>query len=185
MIPASFRIALGMTAAAALSSCSEPVIAERRNTPVCGEILTQDGVLPVADSLLVIEQTPTLTAEQQQRLAAARAQPAAGQVVVARLAEQPAPMLNLGHPFVLSVSLTRNFVLVGKELRAGNNSLSWYGWIADDNGEATLTLTPEGITGVVLSIPRDRSEPTRYWFQPLGGGLHVITCIDPSKLNAD
>ncbi|HEV3049698.1 MAG TPA: hypothetical protein VGX50_05280, partial [Longimicrobium sp.] len=168
--------------AAALSACGEPTLSDHKPTPVCGDAFSEERVTPLPDSLLVIERLPALTAEQAQRLAEARAQPAAGSVVVARLAETPEPMLGLGRAFVFSVSVTRSFVLVGMERRAGQNSLSWYGWIADDNGEATLSLTSEGITGVLLSIPKDRSEPTRYWFRPLGGGLHAVICIDPSKL---
>lgn len=185
MVPAFFRIAPALTAAAALSSCGEPTLSKHRPAPACGEVFSEERVVPLPDSLLVIERLPALSPEQQQRLAAARAQPAAGTVVVARLAERPEPMLGLGRAFVFSVSVTRSFVLVGMERRAGQNGLSWYGWIADDNGEATLNLTSEGITGILLSIPRDRSEPTRYWVRPLGGGLHAVTCVDPSKLNTN
>jgi hypothetical protein len=182
MIPALFRIVPAAAAAAALSACGDPTLSNYKPAPVCGEGFSEERVTPLPDSLLVIETLPTLTAEQEQRLAEARAQPAAGTVVVARLAEAPEPMLGIGRAFVISVSVSRSFVLMGMERRAGQNSLSWYGWIAGDNGEATLSLTSEGITGVVLSIPRDRSEPTRYWFRPLGGGLHAVICIDPSKL---
>lgn len=185
MIPAFFRIVPAAAAAAALSACGEPTLSERKPVPVCGEVFAEKRVTPLRDSLLVVEKLPALTAQQQQRLAEARAQPAAGTVVVARLAETPEPMLGLGRAFVFSVSVSRSFVLVGMERRASQTSLSWYGWIADDNGEATLNLTSEGITGVVLSIPKDRSEPTRYWFSPLGGGLHAVTCVDPSKLSKD
>jgi hypothetical protein len=182
MIPAFFRIVPAAAAAAALSACGEPTLSDYKPSPVCGDAFSEERVTPLPDSLLVVERLPALTAEQEQRLAAAKAQPAAGTVVVARLAETPEPMLGLGRAFVFSVSVSRSFVLVGMERRAGQNSLSWYGWIADDNGEATLNLTSEGITGVLLSIPKDRSEPTRYWFRPLGGGLHAVICIDPSKL---
>lgn len=185
MIPASFRTALALAAAAALSACGEPVLNDHEPTPTCGETFSAEGVTPLPDSLLVIEQTPTLTAEQEQRLALARAQPAAGGVVVARLADRPEPMLGLGRSFVFSVSITRSFVLYGQELYTGPNSVSWYGWVVGDRGEATLTLTREGITGMLLSIPRDGSTPTRYSFRPLGGGLHAVICIDPSKLRAD
>jgi hypothetical protein len=185
MIPTIFRMAPALAAAAAFSACSEPTIGERNPPPVCGETFALGGVAPLADSLLVIEQTPTLSAEQAQRLAEARAQPAAGQVVVARLAGVPERMLELGHSFVFSVSLTRSYVLVGMERRMGRDGLSWYGHIANDRGEAILLLTPEGITGRLLSIPPDRSEPVRYSFHPLGGGLHAVICIDPSKLNQD
>lgn len=186
MIPPFFRIVPAVAAAAALSACGEPTLSNRKPVPVCGEAFSEETrVTPLPDSLLVVEKLPALTAEQEQRLAAAKAQPAAGTVVVARLAETPEPMLGLGRAFVFSVSVSRSFVLVGMERRASQNSLSWYGWIADDNGEATLNLTSEGITGVLLSIPKDRSEPTRYWFSPLGGGLHAVTCVDPSKLSED
>lgn len=185
MIPAFFRIVPAAAAVAALSSCGEPTLSDYKPTPVCGDAFSEERVTPLPDSLLVIEKLPALTAEQQQRLAEAKAHPAAGTVVVARLAASPEPMLGLGRAFVVNVSVTRSFVLVGMERRAGANSLSWYGWIADDNGEAMLSLTSEGITGVVLSIPRDRSQPTRYWLDPLGGGLHSVTCVDPSKLHED
>ena len=185
MIPAPFRTALPLAAAAALASCSDPVLTQPKPPPVCRDVFSQEGVVPLADSLLVLEPLPTLSPEQEQRLSLARAQPAAGLVVVARLAERPEPMLELGHAFVFSVSIGRSFVLVGQELYVRRNSVSWYGRIVDDNGEATLVLTPEGITGMLLSVPRDRSAPTRYSFHPLGGGLHAVVCIDPSKLGAD
>lgn len=185
MIPAFFRMVPAAAAAGALSSCGEPTLSDYKPAPVCGEVFSEERVTPLPDSLLVVETLPVLTAEQQQRFAEARAQPAAGTVVVARLAETPEPMLGLGRAFVFSVSVTRSFVLVGMERRASQNSVAWYGWIADDNGEATLSLTSEGITGVLLSIPKDRSEPTRYWIRPLGDGLHSVTCVDPSKLDED
>jgi hypothetical protein len=185
MIPAFFRIVPVAAAAATLSACGDPTLSDYKPSPVCGDAFAEQRVTPLRDSLLVIETLPELTAEQEQRLAAARAQPAAGTVVVARLAEAPEPMLGLGREFVFSVSVSRSFVLMGMERRAGPGGLSWYGWIAGDNGEATLNLTSEGITGVLLSIPKDRSEPTRYWFHPLGGGLHAVTCVDPSKLSED
>lgn len=184
MIPASFRTALALAAAAALPACGEPVLSDHEPTPVCGETFSP-GVPPLADSLLVVDPTPTLTPEQEQRFALARAHPAAGSVVVARLAGRPEPMLGLGRSFVFSVSITRSFVLYGQELYTGPSSVSWYGWVVGDRGEATLTLTREGITGMLLSIPPDGSVPTRYSFRPLGGGLHAVICIDPSKLGGD
>ena len=84
MIPALFRIVPAMTAAAALSACGEPTLSNYKPAPVCGEVFSEERVMPLPDSLLVIETLPALTAEQEQRLAEARAQPAAATVVVAR-----------------------------------------------------------------------------------------------------
>jgi hypothetical protein len=188
MTPASFRLpraVLALSVASALAGCDTPVIVEREGPAVCREPFSPQGAAPLADSLLVIVETPTLTAEQERRLSLARAQETAGRVLVARLTEPAEPLLQPGREFVLSVSPARAFVLVGQQLSSGSGYVGWHGRIAGEIGEAGWVLTHEGITGGLQSIPTDGTVPSLYSIHPLGGGLHAVICLDPSKFGPD
>jgi hypothetical protein len=186
MIPRAFhvaRTALALSAAAALTACGE-VPALVQGPAICREAFSVQTAT-TADSLLVVLDAPSLTAEQQRRLELARAAPTAGREVVARLAASPERLLQPGHQSVLGVTQFRGFVVVGQQLESSAGHLSWYGRLVGDNGEATLVLTSEGITGGLLSIPANGSMTTSYAFHPLGGGLHAVTCLDTSKFGPD
>jgi|GEM_PF-3472712 len=185
--PRILHTVLTLSAAASLAGCSEDLIGTRREQAECLEpFRVQPEVAALADSLLVVAlNTPALTAEQEQRLKVERETPTAGRVLVARVAQTPVPMLQPGREFVLTVSPSRSFLIVGQQLTGGPEAYSFVGRIAGENGTLRLVLSGQGIHGSLYSMPADGLQAVPYSIQPLGGGLHAITCLDPRKFLPD
>lgn len=188
-IPASTRIArmaaVACAAATLGSCCCGPVDATPERPAECREPATWPAVAALPDSLLVIVQSPQLDTAQERRLNVARAQPTAARVEVARLSPAAFRMLQPGNPLVLSVSATRSFAVTGQQYTEGLGSRSYTGRINGANGEVTLVHTAQGVTGTVQSMPGDATVPTVYSIHPIGGDLHAVICVDPTRFPPD
>jgi hypothetical protein len=187
--PSSTRTARAAVVACAsltLGACCCGVVDTVNNGPaVCREPATFPAVAPLADSLLVIVPSPVLDTAQERRVNLARAQATSARVDVARLAADPQALLQPGKQVVLSVSATRSFAVTGVRLEENLQAHSYFGRTAAENGEVTLVLTSAGITGGLQTSPVDGSTWSVYEFHPIGGGLHVVVCVDPTKFGPD
>lgn len=174
------RALLALSLAAALSACGESPVA-REEAAVCNEPFMVE--VPIAgDPLFTLLDAPVLTAEQEQFLAAARSEQAAAKVHVARLAANAAELLQPGREIRLTVSPTRTFSVSGVSLdNAGPDRLFFTGRINGPQGYVNLILSDLSITGSLQAV----STREVYAFRPMGAGLHIITCIDPSKYGLD
>lgn len=188
-IPSSTRFARAAAVACAslaLGACCCGVVDTVESGPaVCREPATFAAVPALADSLLVIVPSPALDTAQERRLNLARAQSTAARVDVARLAANAQQMLQPGRQVVISVSAARSFAITGQSYNEGLGSRSWTGRIEGEPGQVTLVHTFEGITGGLQTTPTDGSQWSVYEFHPIGGGLHAVTCVDPTKFGPD
>lgn len=180
------RAAVAACASLALGSCCCGGVDSVDSGPaVCREPAAFAAVPALADSLLVIVPSPALDTAQERRLNLARAEPTAARVDVGRIAANAMEMLQPGRQVVISVSAARSFAVMGQTYSEGLGSSSWMGRIQGENGEVTLVHTFDGITGGLQTAPTDGSTWSVYSFYPIGGGLHAVICVDPSKFPPD
>ncbi len=177
------RAALMACAGLALSACCcGPVGMDEEETPaVCRAPATATAPIAAADSLFVLLDAPALTKDQARRLELARATRTAAEVHVARLAENAGSLLQPGREMIFNVSPTRKFSVEGLKADTGASYVSFHGRLKGGLGEVTLVHTGEGVTGGLQSV----STQEMYEFHPIGGGLHTITCVDPTKFGRD
>jgi hypothetical protein len=186
---ASTRIARAAVVACAslsLGACCCGVVdtpTEQTGPAVCREPETAAAVAPMADSLLVIVSSPALDTAQTRRLNQARSERTAGRVEVARLSPAAQQLVQPGREFVVSVSATRSFAIT--DVRLVPNTSSYTARVNGNAGEASFMPTGEGIMGGLHSLPGGGAVSTQYAIHPIGGGLHVVVCVDPSKFPPD
>ena len=165
----------------AVPACSETP-AELPLTPaVCHAVAARrDAALLGRAPLWSLDSAPPLSVEQQGRLLLIQARSTTADVRLARLATSADSLLQLGNEVVLTVSPGRSVVAVGEQVtRRGPNDVSWGGPIDGIFGWASLVLTNVGITGAL------HSGNAAYHFEPIGGGLQALTCVDASKYGPD
>jgi hypothetical protein len=174
------RALLVLSLAAALSACGEDPVA-REEPAVCREPFMVE--VPInGDPLFTLVDAPVLTAEQEHVLAAARSDPAAAKVHVARLSANATELLQPGREIRLTVSPTRTFSVSSVSLHASTPDHFFFtGRINGPQGDVHMVLSAIGITGTLQSVSTNEV----YAFSPLGTGLHAISCIDPSKFRLD
>ena len=187
--PSSTRIARAAVVACAslwLGACCCGVVDTVESGPaVCREPATFAAVPALADSLLVMVPSPVLDTAQERRLNLARATQTAARVDVARLAANANEMLQPGRQVVISVSAARSFAVTALTYTEGMGSRSWTGRIEGEHGDAILVHTFEGITGGLQTTPGAGNVSSTYEFHPIGGGLHAVTCVDPTRFGPD
>lgn len=180
--PSTLRIRalLALSLAAALSACGESPLA-REEAAVCNEPFMIE--MPIAgDPLFTLLDAPVLTAEQEQFLAAARAEQATAKVHVARLSANATELLQPGREISLAVSPTRTFSVAGVSAHGGTQDRVFFtGRINGLDGDVYMVLSSLGVTGSLRTV----STREIYSFRPLGAGLHAISCIDSSKYGLD
>lgn len=182
------RVALVACASLSLGACCCGVTdsqQQQTGPAVCREPATFAAVPALADSLLVIVPSPALDTAQERRLNLARAQPTAARVDVARLAAGARTLLQPGRQVVVSVSAARSFAVTGLQFEERVQAHSYVGRIDGEPGDVNLVLTAEGITGGLQTTPGAASVVSTYAVHPIGGGLHAVICIDPSKFLPD
>lgn len=181
------RVAVVACASLSLGACCCGVTDSRQQTgpAVCREPATFAAVPALADSLLVIVPSPALDTAQERRLNLARAPVTAARVDVARLAANAQALLQPGKQVVVNVSAARSFAVTGLQFEERLQAHSYFGRIEGEPGEVNLVLTAEGITGGLQTTPGAASVSSTYSIHPIGGGLHAVVCIDPSKFPPD
>ena len=157
-----------------------------RGPAVCRESAAEPApsAAALADSLLVIIPDAALTAEQAARVDGLRSRPWAARIEIARIADDAAELLQPGREFMVGVSPTRSFPLQGQRFSPFSSYLYWSGRVTGEFGEASLAFDHNGVYGGLTSIPRDGAGTT-YGIEPIGGGLHAVTCVDGSKVPTD
>jgi hypothetical protein len=162
-------------------ACSETPPELAPSPAVCHAVVAaRDSALLGLAAMWSLDSTPLLTVEQQQRLALIRSRPTSADVHVARLSPSADSLLQLGNAVILTVAPGRSVVAVGENAtRRGPNDVSWSGPIEGVFGWATLVLTGVGVTGSL------HSGTAAYHFEPIGGSLQALTCIDGSKYGPD
>jgi hypothetical protein len=176
------RAALVACAGLALGACcSDPVRVQDETPAVCRAPATTTAPIAAADPLFVLLDAPALTEDQARRLVLARATRTAAEVHVARLAENAGSLLQPGRQMIFNVSPTRMFSVEGLKADTGASYVSFHGRLNGELGEVTLVRNGEGITGGLQSV----STQETYEFHPIGGGLHAVTCVDPTRFGPD
>ena len=177
------RAVLPLGAAISVTGCCCGVVdvVEETGPAVCRPPFVTPAPVTAADPLFTLLDAPVLSAEQERVLASARSSIVAAEVRVGRLADDARALLTGGRPILFTVSPSRSFSVSPVRVDSVSGPLSWSGQINGDVGEAYLLLGGEGVMGSLQSI----STRETYEFRPIGGGLHAITCVDPSKYPPD
>ena len=188
MKPYPARAVLIVTLASPLAACHESVLPTETETPaVCPEA-TSTAVAAPADSaapLFALLAAPTLTADQEQRVAAIRSRRTTARVEIARFLDDPLPLLRSSQKITFNVSAAQSFTAVEKRLNVrAPDDISWSGSLVGNYGEVFLVLTSDRLVGSLQSIPIEGAAAV-YSFEPIGDRLHAIVCVDTSKLPPD
>jgi hypothetical protein len=182
------RIALAASSALVASACGRAngLLIEPHPAAQCRELST--ATVPFAgraDTLFSLVPETSLNGEQAALVAAARHQEWTARVVVARIAPGADSLLQAGRAVTLVVSPAYGFVAVGHQAeRRASGDLFWTGALQGQTGGSTILLTSLGVTGSVQSIPPG-APYSLYAIAPIGGGLHTISCIDPTLIPPD
>lgn len=150
--------------------CREPALAElSADVPA---LWTDAGDAPLTDG-------------QAGFLAQVRAEPWAARVHLARLADGADALLRSAERVAMPVAAGKGFVAVPREVTVrGPADLSWWGNVEGVPGGTHLVLTGSGVGGSLQVMPVQGPSVT-YVIQPLGGGLHAVTCVDASLVPED
>jgi len=173
--------ALAVLSGSACSSRGEPLI-EPHLAAQCREAAAAAPATHAgrADSLFRLVPEATLNAEQASLVASARHEEWTARVVVGRIAPGADSLLQPGRAVTLVVSPTLSFVAVGTQAdHRASGEIFWTGALQGQQGGSAILLTSLGVTGDVRSMPA-AGPYSIYTFRPIGGGLHAISCIDPT-----
>jgi hypothetical protein len=174
---------LALALAAAASACRRnPVLID---TPaVCDEPSSPPAQVAPADTLFRLELAVVLSKDQARHLEAIEDQPGTARVLVGRLAPDAEAIVQPGNRVAFTVAPGRTFTVLGDAtMTTGTDYRFWTGKVDAENGGADLVLTSLGVTGELQSYRTDGH--TAYSFQPLGGGLEAIVCVDMSRMPID
>ncbi len=129
-----------------------------------------------------------LTPEQEEQVRVLRALPTSSAVRVFRL---PSPQVAsevlryglVGDAAKTTLQLTLDegapAAFARRDVRPKGESFSWKGLAPDGSADATLVVTPRGITGTVIQGKQ------LYSIRPLGAGLHAVVRVETRGLPAD
>jgi len=117
----------------------------------------------------------------RRRLRSAAARAWAADVQVVRIAANAGALLQQGRAVALDIGRGTRFVAVGDTaIRRDNGLTSWWGRLHSPGfGSVNLVLSPGGVTGTL------RVGTAAYAVEPLGGGLHTVTRVDPRYVKPD
>jgi len=132
---------------------------------------------------------PPLSHQQEALVARIRNRPTAADIHLARFSNAADSLLQAGDTIVLTVAPDQSAIVVGESVsRRAPWDVSWAGPIQGESGWVTLVLTIEGITGTLQGVRKDSTghlAHASYKFEPLGGGLEALVCVDESKYSPD
>lgn len=132
--------------------------------------------VPMPPELFAFVSAPPLSATQSALLAKIKGRAATAEVRIARLSANPAALLQQSREIVLNLTPSDYVVARGESLsHLESGDVYWAGPLRDRRGSAALVITSKGVTGTI------ESGSVIYEFEPLGGDLHAITRLDPSK----
>jgi hypothetical protein len=172
-------------AVAAAACAGEPTVA----APIASALPPDTGSLGLvavagAPLLVLVDEATVADTLARLRLAIARAQPTSVAVRVARLADGADTLLAVGRAVAFDVSPTRRLVFVGaRRERMASGAVSWLGELQGGHaGQVQLVYSSVGLTASIHVLPPGG---VTYGVQPLGGGLHAVTYVDPSRFMPD
>lgn len=136
------------------------------------------------DTLFAVADAPHLTAAQEDFLSRVRNRPTSAEVHVARTSPSLEAVLSSGGPVILNVAHGRSFLVIGEDRGwASPDYRYWVGSIDDELGLVTLVHGAPGLTGTLQVYGVGTT--TAYTFEPLGGELLAVSCVDPTRFPPD
>jgi hypothetical protein len=141
---------------------------------------TQTMNAPAQRTLLTLVQGPSLNRSQGEMLGAIRGRSSAAEVHLARVAPEPAGMLQQGSALRMEVAPGVEVTAVRQAVQTrGASDISWGGSVQGQHGWVQMVLAEDGIVGTVTI------GETQYSIEPLGNGLHAVSRIDQSGFPAE
>lgn len=185
--PAIVSLLVGALALASCGPGGQAAPTEPEAPAMCAQPAANRTNPPVSpgQSLFALIDEPQLTADQKDLLAFIRAEPTAAEVRFAVLVDSALSRLEKDSTLVFPVAPGLRFAAVGQYVRRqAPDSAYWQGPAIGEDGQINVRLSGDEVVGSVQAF-LPPGPPLMYSFKPLGGGLHAVVCIDPSKWGLD
>ena len=182
------QVIAGLVAGAVVAAAcaGEPTAATRPPVSTLPPDTGSLGLLAVegAPLLVLVDDAALTDSLARLRLASQRDQPTSVTVRVARLVDGADTLLVAGRAVAFQVSPTRRLVFLGaRRERAASGAVFWTGQLQGGRaGQADLVFTPGSVNASLFILPPGGAI---YAVQPLGGGFHAVTYVDPSRFLPD